>query len=273
MLHQEVKQLLEKRLQDKGISQNELAKNLNVSGATLSNILNDKWENIKESMFLSIRNKLNPAEWQLIETRNYREIFEMCNHARTQKMFISIVGNEGLGKTESLQAYYRQNPNTYMITCDKGMNPKQLFSQLAKEMGLPSQMPVYELKKQIINALNQQFSPLVIVDEISKVALPNLTHFQDLWDGIKSNGGLILSGAPHFFERFRQSANNRKIGMPELYSRISYQYELKQPAKTEIEAICKANGIEDRESIENAKIASNFRLLSHYINNKKYGLI
>src|SRR5690606_876546 len=143
MLQQEVKNLIEKRLQDKSISQNELAKSLNVSGATLSHILNGKWGKIKESMFLSIRSKLNPTEWKLIETRNLREIFEMCNHARTQRMFIAIKGNEGLGKTESLQAYYRQNPNTYMITCDKGMNPKQLFSQLAKEMGLPSQMPVY----------------------------------------------------------------------------------------------------------------------------------
>jgi DNA transposition AAA+ family ATPase len=273
MLQQEVKLLLERRLEEKKMSQNELSKVLNVSGATISKILNEKWDSIHESKFIEIKNKLSPTEWKLVETRNLVEIFNICTTARENKMFVAISGTEGLGKTESLTAYDRQNPNTYFITCDKGMNPKQIFAQLSTEMGLPNQMPVYELKKQIIKTLNQQTNPLVIIDEVSKIGLPNLTHFQDLWDGMKSNGGLVISGAPHFFERLLKAVNGRKIGMPELYSRISYHHDLKKPTKAEIQAICELNGIVDKESIEAAKVVSNFRILSHYINNKKYGLI
>lgn len=84
---------------------------------------------------------------------------------------------------------------------------------------------------------------------------------------------MIFSGAPHFFDKFKQSATNRKIGMPELYSRIGYSHYMKKPTKNEIEAICRANNIEDEESIKNSFLAQNFRVLSSFIKNKNIGLI
>lgn len=219
MLRHEVKQLIENRLADKQISQNSLSKSLNVSNATINNILHEKWDKVNESMLLTIKNKLKPTGFQLVETRNYREVFNICDHARNHNVFVAIIGNEGLGKTISLQAYHNENPNTFMITCDRGMNPKQIFSELAMVMGIYEQAPVYTIKKNIISAINKLQNPLIIIDEISKVSLSNLPHFQDLWDGISNNAGLIFSGAPHFFDKFKQSATNRKIGMPELYSR------------------------------------------------------
>ena len=215
MLQKEVKNLIENRLQDKQVSQNELAKSLDISSATLSKILNGKFDSITESMFLSIKNKLKPTGYQLIQTRNYVEIYDVCTKSREHQLFTAIIGSEGLGKTSTLENYNNQIPNTYMITLDKGMNPKQIFSELAKTMGIVPQGSVYEIKRTIIAELNRINNPLVIVDEISKTSLVNLTHFQDLWDGIQHNAGLIISGAPHFFEKFKLTATNRKIGMPE----------------------------------------------------------
>ena len=273
MLQKEVKNLIENRLQDKQVSQNELAKSLDISSATLSKILNGKFDSITESMFLSIKNKLKPTGYQLIQTRNYVEIYDVCTKSREHQLFTAIIGSEGLGKTSTLESYYNQKPNTFMITLDKGMNPKQIFSELAKTIGITPQGSVYEIKRNIISELNKINNPLVIVDEISKTTLVNLTHFQDLWDGIQHNAGLIISGAPHFFEKFKQTAVNRKIGMPELYSRIAYSHYLKKPTKKEIQAICEINGVTDIETLNEVRNIFNFRLLNSFIRNKQIQLI
>ncbi len=273
MLQKEVKNLIENRLQDKQVSQNELAKSLDISSATLSKILNGKFDSITESMFLSIKNKLKPTGYQLIQTRNYVEIYDVCTKSREHQLFTAIIGSEGLGKTSTLENYNNQIPNTYMITLDKGMNPKQIFSELAKTMGIVPQGSVYEIKRTIIAELNRINNPLVIVDEISKTSLVNLTHFQDLWDGIQHNAGLIISGAPHFFEKFKLTATNRKIGMPELYSRITYSHYLKKPTRKEIQVICDVNGIKDEQTLSEAKNMFNFRILNSFIKNKQIQLI
>ena len=54
----ELKNLIQERISSKKVSQNELAKELGVSNGTISNILNDHWERLNESMITKLLSQL-----------------------------------------------------------------------------------------------------------------------------------------------------------------------------------------------------------------------
>ena len=115
-LQEEVRELVITHLEQKKISQNKLAETIGVSNGTISNIVNEVWERLNESMLLKIRSFFNTKDWTIIETHNFLTVKNACNEAREFKKMISVIGYSGAGKTTALQHYYQKNENTYLVT-------------------------------------------------------------------------------------------------------------------------------------------------------------
>lgn len=263
----ELKKLIEERISSKNISQNELAKELGVSNGTISNILNDHWERLNDSMITKLFAKLNTgSELKIIQTHNLQNIFETCNRARKFKKLVAITGKEGVGKTIALNEYNKRNANTYKITCINSMKPKQMLLELTRVLGITYNASIYEMVVRIAEEINKKEKPLIIIDEVSAMSQTNLLYLKDIWDMVENNCGIVLCGMDYFLTNLEKAVEKNKTGMPEFYSRISYYLNLDKITNEEIQFICKENGIEDCTDFWHAM---NFRVLGNLIKNKK----
>jgi DNA transposition AAA+ family ATPase len=266
-LQQEVRELVITHLQQKKISQNKLAEMVGVSNGTISNVVNEVWERLNEGMLLKIKSFFKLKNWHIIETYNFLTIQSLCKEAKEHNKMQAIVGYTGAGKTTALQHYYQVNPNTFLITCGRAMRTKQLLSEILKALGVNYLASDYEMVKMIISELNKKESPLLIIDEASKLSPNALMYLQDIWDGIEDNGGIVLAGVEYLLTNIKKGAERNKTGMPEFYGRVSRWVHLQQPEKEEVDAICKSNGFTDQKTIKAMYRFSNFRYIKNVINN------
>ena len=266
-LQNEVRELIISHLQQKKISQNKLAEMIGVSGGTISNIINEVWERLNETMLLKIKGYFNVREWNIIETYNFLQVQKLCNEARTHNKMISIIGYSGAGKTTALQHYFQKNANTFLVTCGRSMRTKQLLSEILKSLGVNYLASDYEMVKMIIEELNKKENPILIIDEASKLSPTALMYLQDIWDGIEHNAGVIIAGVEYLLTNIKKGAEKNKIGMPEFYGRVSKWTYLQLPEKNEIEAICINNGLTNKELIKPMYRVGNYRAVRNVINN------
>ena len=266
-LQQEVKELIFKHLQNKKVTQNKLAETIGVSPATLSNIQNEFWERVNESMLLKIKSFFKTTGWAVIETVNFTTIQDNCKKSRSRKTMTRIIGYSGAGKTTALQAYYTSNTNTFMVTCARTMRTKQFLGEILKSLGINYVASDYEMVRMIIEVLNKKDNPLLIIDEASKLSPNALMYMQDIWDGIENNAGVILAGVEYLFDNLKKGADRNKIGMPEFYGRVALWQYLQEPTKIEIQAICENNGVTDPAEIKAMYRLGNFRYVRNSILN------
>lgn len=266
-LQQEVRGLVITHLQQKKVSQNKLAEMIGVSNGTISNIVNEVWERLNETMLLKVKSFFKTKDWNVVATYNFTAIHDACIEARAFKKMIGIVGYSGAGKTTALHYYYQKNAETYLVTCGRAMRTKQLLSEILKSLGVNYLASDFEMVRMIIDELNKKESPLLLIDEASKLSPNALMYLQDIWDGIEDNGGIILAGVEYLLSNIKKGAEKNKIGMPEFYGRVSRWTQLQQPEKDEIDAICKANGFTDEKTIKAMYRFSNFRYIKNVINN------
>lgn len=268
-LQNEVRQLICNYLEQKSVSQNKLAKMLGVSSATISNIVNEFWERLNEEILLKIKSFFQKKDWAIIETDNFATIQQICDEARNRKMMIGIVGYSGAGKTTALRYCYENKPNTFLVTCGRTMRTKQFLAEILRSLGVNYLASDYEMVRCIIDELNKLESPLLIIDEASKLSPNALMYVQDIWDGIEYNSGLVLAGVDYLLTNLKKAAERNKIGMPEFYGRVSKWQHLAKPRRTEIESICVNNGYTDKKAIAELYRMDNFRYVRNVILNSK----
>lgn len=266
-LQQEVRELIINHLEIKAVSQNELAKMVGVSNGTISNIVNEIWERVNETMLLKIKSFFKTKGWNVVETHNFSTIQKACNSARKKRFMIGLLGSAGTGKTTALQNYYESNANTFFVTGDRAMRSKQLLSEILKSLGVSYVASDYEMVKMIIDVLNKKNNPLLIIDEASKLSPNALMYMQSIWDGIEDNAGIILAGVESLYDNLKKSSERNKVGMQEFYSRVAQWQYLNPPTKKEIEAVCINNGVTNHEEIKTMYRLGNFRYVRNVILN------
>lgn len=245
----EIKQAINAYCEAKGISKNELAAKMEVSGATLSKIEADNWESINEKLWrkiwLYVGNDMTP---EIFDTADYRACFNACEIARKNRFMVGLTGDTGMGKTTALLSYAMQK-NTFYLVCEKSMKPKRFFSNILKEMGISLDASIYEMVNRIADELNSLSSPLLIIDEAGKITQTIMLYLHDLRNKTNRNCGILLGGMPNLKTNLIKGSNKEKEGYAEFLRRINVWHSLKGLSRKEIEIICKDYGITDAETI------------------------
>lgn len=258
----------------KGLSKNELATQAGVSGATLSNIENRRWVSIDEKLWKKIWNKVSDiSTLSLIKTADFSTCEQVCKSAQTNHFMIGLIGDTGMGKSTALNAYSLRR-NVFYIVYDKTMAPKHFFLSLLREMGIPFEGNINAMINRIADELNTMSSPLIIIDEAGKLTHTTILYLHVLRDKTVKNCGVVLAGMPYFKNNLIKLSNKQKEGYAEFNRRVNLWQELKGLSKSEIDFICKTNGIEEEQTIRGMHGKKRFgdlhnEILLHQIQNEE----
>lgn len=237
-------------------SQNKAANALKgVSAATISQMLNNKWELITEEMWRNVAAQIDykDEKWSAVETGDFQRITMLLDEAKNSSLVMAITGDAGSGKTFACKQYTTSHTQTYMLCCNEFWNRKVFLTELLLAMGRDYQgYTVSEMMNEVVRHLKVQESPLLIFDEADKLSDQVFYFFITLYNQLEYDTGIVLCATSHLEKRIARGINLNKKGYNEIWSRLGRKcVYLKGVTAADIAAICAANGISDSRDIDN----------------------
>ncbi len=248
----EEKQAIQAQLQayvSKYASQAKAVNSLNgVSAGTLSVILNGKFENISDEMFLRIRAQVgpvNPEEWSICETTAFRELSALMADAQENQNVSWIVGNAGIGKTTTAHDYAARHENVFVISCSEDMRRGDFIREMARIIGIKlSQSSLRDKFQTVTDELLVRHRPLLIFDEGDKLQDTVFYYFISIYNALEGRCGIIFLSTEYIKRRMEIGMAYDKKGYDEIFSRIGRRFiDLTPATRHEVTAVCQANGL------------------------------
>lgn len=241
---------------DRYDSQNKAANSLkNVSAATISQMLNNNWELIKDDMWRNVAAQIGYKEerWEAVETRGFKRLNKYLQDAQDNSLVMAITGDAGTGKTFTIKNYIANTRQAYLLCCNEYWNRKMFLSELLTSLGRDyTGFTVGEMMHEAVRTLKMQESPLLILDEADKLSDQVLYFFITLYNQLEDECGIVLCATNHLCKRIERGIKLNKKGYNEIWSRLGRRcIELKGVSAADITAICEANGITASDAIDN----------------------
>ena len=227
-------------------SQNKAAQSLTgTSSATVSSILQGKWENISDDMWRNLASQLGTTagtDWQVVETKAYQEMVFAMNDAQTVKNVTWVVGEAGCGKTTTAKLY---------VLCSEDMKKSDFIREIARRIGQKTEgYSIRELLDRIIDDLIQMKAPLLLFDEADKLPERVFHYFIDLYNRLEDKCGIVFFSTSYIKRRMTMGLRYNKCGYNEIHSRIGRKFfELERTGAHDVYAVCMANGVTDKARI------------------------
>ncbi|WP_264522174.1 ATP-binding protein [Flavobacterium sp. N1994] len=244
---------LERMITIKG-SQNKLAADMpGVSPATLSQMRNHNWENIADEMWrkVAVYVGVSSNSWNYAPTRNSMELMQFFQDSQKYSLVMAVTGKAGSGKTETAKKFESENKNVFLLSCNEYWDKRWFLRELLAKMGKDhAGLTLPEMMFKVTQLLKSLENPTIIMDEADKLADNVLLFFITLYNELENHCGIVLM-ATHFLEkRIKRGAAMEKKGYREIYSRVGLRFiELETTSYSDVEKVCKANGIEDSATI------------------------
>ncbi len=245
---------IERMIAIKG-SQNALATSMQgVSAATLSQMRNHKWELITDDMWRKVAAYVGVtanSDWQVAPTINMNELTQFFTDAQQYSLVLAICGKAGSGKSEAAKVYSSKNKHVFLLSCNEYWDKRWFLRELLGQMGKDhAGLTLPEMMHRAVQLLKATHTPLIILDEADKLADSVLLFFITLYNELEGHCGIVLM-ATHFLEkRIRRGAAMEKKGYREIYSRVGLRFiELENISFSDVDKVCRANGIEDPSTI------------------------
>lgn len=225
-----------------------------VSSATISQILNDKWEDIRDEMWMNVGKQIGytSKEWILVDTHNSKALNSILKDAALNSNVFAVIDNAGSGKSKTTEQYVEKNKRAYRIECTEYWNRKQFLSILLNNIGRDSSgLNVNEMVDEIVKNLKTQENPVLILDEFDKVNDQVLYFFITLYNQLEDECGIVICSTDHLEKRIKRGLKLNRKGYKEFYSRIGRKFiELPGVRPSDIQQICIANGLTNQTAIK-----------------------
>lgn len=229
-------------------SQNAAAKSLlGVSPATVSQILNGKWELIADDMWRRVANQIDydPRRWVTVATDGYHRMTDVLADAQANALVMAVVGDAGCGKSQAIKAYAATHRGVVALSCSEYWNRKVFLAELLRSLGVETNgVTVTDMVSEAIGQLKRREGVLLVLDEADKLSDQVFQFFITIYNQLEDQVGIVLCATPYLKRRIERGVNTNRRGFREIYSRIGRKF-IPMPVVNpeDIEAVCVANGI------------------------------
>lgn len=243
-------------------SQNKAATSLNVSSATISQILNGKIELISDEMWRNLAAQVMSVRkgWSIIATRPLKAFMTVLHDAQHCQNMTWIVAPAGCGKTTAATLYTGNNKEVFMLKCSTDMRVTDFLEELATAVGIPQEEQFRGSSrkrcKQIVSRLIKMESPLLVFDEADKLSDTLLNYFITLYNELEDKVGIVCLSTNYIEKRMSKGLRRTEKGYQEIYSRFDSNFYKtssldvnKEADRKELYNICYANGVTSDEEI------------------------
>ncbi|MCG6346693.1 AAA family ATPase [Vibrio fluvialis] len=261
-------------LESKTITASQLAKEISVSSATLSQVLKGKYaadpsaviEKLKK--WLRLRDdrlatpNINPG---FVMTKTAEQIITDITfaHAVAEDGIVVIYGSPGVGKTQALKHYRANNNNVWMIFASPSRSSITAFLYgLALEMGIlnPTKRKD-DLSRAIISKIHRT-EGIIIIDEAQHLSFETLEELRIIQE--ETSIPMVLSGNKKTYAKM--TGGVRTEDFAQLFSRIAKKRGIHKTKQADVRAIADAwnvNGANERSLMQQiSERPGGLRLLS-----------
>lgn len=244
------------------LSQKALAKQIGIDPAMLNQWLQNKYagdvDGVEEAAqkWLSAREKRTAISQTLqiegfVETHTAKRILETLEFAHAANDFVVICGGAGMGKTTAARQHAGENSNVWFVTITPACATKgSCLSEICAAVGIEEsgggrgeQRMMRDLKKRLLGT-----NGLLIIDEAQHLKMDALETIRSLHDA--TDIGIALMGNESIYTRL--TGGRRQAEFAQLFSRLGKRTLLKKPTKRDVNALCEAFRLEDKEGISYA---------------------
>lgn len=224
MKNQELRTLMD----SKGYQQKQVAQLLGVSVATVSLYLKGEYngnvaemdrkvsELIERDKAKVVEAKYNPA---FVATHTAKRGMDVMRFAHIEGEINVIFGAAGLGKTQMLKEYERQNSSAVLIEVDPSCTPKVLLRKIAEAVGATARGVNNELLESIVTKLKDS-ERLLMIDEAELLSTRSLEFIRRIHD--LTDVGVVLAGMPRLLVNLKGKNNE----LAQLHSRVGFALDL-----------------------------------------------
>ena len=239
---------------DNYASRNRASESLNgVSSATVSQILNGKYEKVSDDMFVRIAAQIGYSfeHWVVTESTAFKEITFALSDAQMYRNVTWVVGDAGCGKTTAAIDYRKNHRNVFYILCSEDMRKGDFVREIAKQVGAPTDASnVRDILEYAIGMISFLNNPLIIFDEGDKLTDTVFNYFISIYNRLEGHSGIVFMSTDHIKRRMNNGLQYNKKGYKEINSRIGRRFfEVQATSRNDIHAICTANGLTDTAAI------------------------
>lgn len=236
-------------------SQNQAARTLRqVSGATISQVLNGNWDLISDEMWRTIASQIghDANGWQVIPTEGYNRMYHLLRDAQQNALVLAVTGDAGCGKSQAVKQYAAENQNVIVLSCSEYWNRKLFLNELLRAIGRTDYIgnTVGEMVAEAMLRLKRLENVVLVLDEADKLNDQVLHFFITIYNQLEDQCGILMCATPYLEKRIKRGVQNNRKGYREIYSRIGRKF-IPMPVVNDstIADVCEANGITDSRTI------------------------
>jgi DNA transposition AAA+ family ATPase len=265
----EVRAEIKAYMKSEGLSQRHLSRALGIPVPTLNRWLLGKYKHnlprIENAVkaFLALRKEMESApkrDTEFIMTSAAGRLFDTARFCHLSREIGVCCGVAGVGKTEAVKQYARENPDVILVEVDLSVTVRALFQELHRKVGLGGFGTVHDMFKDVVEKLDGS-GRLILVDEAEYLPFRALELLRRIHD--KAGIGLLLVGLPRLISNLRGYRGE----YVQLYSRVAIANKIDplRPVDTEMiiqSVVPQANGL---SAVYHEVSRGNARMLSKVI--------
>ena len=224
-------------MDEKGISQNELARLTGVNASYLSGMLKGvftfvnsrtKEESpIADKWFQLIADRIGASPrrdyWPLVQTEQFIDIVKELTEAKETSTTRIIVGETGCGKSYTVDRFRQAYPmGTYVVTCNQNDSISDLVRKMQRELKVSFEGSVsYRIDRismELSRMADNGNQPVLVFDEAEYLSVRGLLSIKTIYDYLKGVCGIVMIGTDDILNKLEQT--KRKEGMPQFIRRF-----------------------------------------------------
>lgn len=241
---------IKEKIRIKEVTSAQLAREVSASPATISQILNGKYQADASAIITKLNNWLTLAEQKeanpvvnpgFVMTTTAKQIMDDMTYAQISESIVVIFGASGVGKSEALREYKRNNNNVWHVTASPSRSSlTECLYELAMELDMEQAPRRKGPLSRVIRKRIMGTEGLIVIDEADHLDYPTLEELRILQE--ETGVGMVLVGNNRVYTQLTGGRRNEDFAR--LFSRIAKKRGIHKTKIADVKAIADAWNIQ-----------------------------